>query len=419
MKQNLPLNKPTSYAWLVFFLSASFLFYKYILQVSPAVMTADLMRTFSLSATALGFLVGFYFYTYLIMQIPSGILLDRYSPGKLTSLAILLCGCGALIFSQTHSFFIASIGRLLIGFGAAFATTSYMKLSSIWFPPRYFAFFAGFFGTACMAGAGTAGVPLAWLVEHVGWQHTLLFCALIGFILFISFFLLVKDKNKYPDNINKPAETIPFNFKDFTKLFRNKSNWPLILYGGFAFTPVSVFGGLWGVPFIMAAYHLPKTVAASSISLGFWGFAVGGLMIGWISNQVKQQLTVMAIGTSAALLFLSIVLYVPNLPWWLLNTCIFLFGAGASSFLLSYVIAKEINPAFLVGTVIGIINMGDPLCGAIAEPLIGKILDLNWQGHIVNNTRVFSVHAYQLGLSVLTVYFLLAIICCYFIKEKK
>lgn len=84
--------KPNIYAWLVFFLSACFLFYKYILQISPAVMTTDLMKAYSLTGTSLGFLVGFYFYTYMIMQIPSGILLDKFGARVFTSIAILSCG---------------------------------------------------------------------------------------------------------------------------------------------------------------------------------------------------------------------------------------------------------------------------------------------------------------------------------------
>lgn len=82
MKTASATPKVSAYAWLVFFLSACFLFYKYILQVSPSVMSAELMRDYSLTGTALGFLVGFYFYTYLIMQIPSGILLIVMDPIK-------------------------------------------------------------------------------------------------------------------------------------------------------------------------------------------------------------------------------------------------------------------------------------------------------------------------------------------------
>lgn len=420
MQNNPSIAKPKAYAWVVFFLSACFLFYKYILQVSPAVMTNDLMRAYSLTGTSLGFLVGFYFYTYMIMQIPSGILLDRYGARKLTSIAILLCACGTLLFSQTHSFVIACFARLLIGFGAAFATTSYMKISSIWFSPQYFALLSGLFGTACMAGAGTAEAPLAWLVNHTNWRTTLVCCAIAGFILCLLFWFFVTDKKTEELAKDKTApKANQFKLRELVSLLRNKSNLPLILYGGLAFTPVSVFGGLWGVPYLMAAYALPKTTAATSVSLAFFGFAIGGIFIGWIGKQMQRQLPVIATGTTLALFFICIVLYIPHLPVWLLNSCIFLFGFSASSFLQSYTIAKNINSFALVGTVIGVINMGDPLCGAFAEPFIGKILDLHWAGLSVDHVRIFSVHAYQLGLSVLPGYLLLALLCCCCIKEKR
>lgn len=412
------IAKPPAYAWLVFIISASFLFYKYILQISPAVMTSELMKAYSLSGTGLGFLVGFYFYTYMIMQIPSGILLDKYGTRLLTGIAILLCAIGTLLFAQAHSFALACFARLLIGFGAAFATTSYMKISSQWFPSQYFALLSGLFGTACMAGAGTAEAPIAWLINHIEWRNTLLICAIAGFILFILFWLIVAEKRN-PQLLAENSRAEKFNFKQFFALFKNRSNIPLIFYGGLAFTPASVFGGLWGVPYIVAAYHLPKATAASIVSLVFFGFAIGGILIGFLGKQMKRQLPLVVGGTILAMFFLTLVILIPHMPIWLLDSCIFLFGLSSSGFLLSYTIAKNINSVALFGTVIGVINMGDPLCGAIADPLVGKILDLNWQGITVNNARIFSVHAFQLALSVLIGYLLLALLCCYFIKEKQ
>lgn len=141
----------------------------------------------------------------------------------------------------------ACFGRLMIGFGAAFGTTSYMKLSDSWFPPQYFPLLSGLFGTACMAGAGTAQAPLAWLISLSNWRHALLLCAAVGFVLCLLFFLLAQDHPKSAKKIS-PEETDRFTLAHFTELFKNRSNWPLLLYGGFAFTPISVFGGLWAHP---------------------------------------------------------------------------------------------------------------------------------------------------------------------------
>jgi len=408
-------SKPGFHAWFIFALSAFFLFYKYILQVSPSVMSGDLMHVYSLSGTGLGFLVGFYYYTYLIMQVPSGILLDKYGTHKLTTFAILLCACGALLFSLTDVFSVACFARLMIGFGAAFATVSYMKIASIWFPPQYFALLSGLFGSACMAGAGTAEAPLASLVNGVGWRHTVEYCAFAGFAIAALFWFFAKENKK--DVVAQ--EESKFSLRGLMDLFRNRSNVLLIVYGGLSFTPILVFGGLWGVPYIMTAYGFTKASAASSVSMAFLGFAVGGVLFGLIGKQVKEYLPIIIMGTSLSFVFMSVVLYVPHLPFWLLDTSIFLFGLGTSSFLLSYAIVRNINSFALVGTAIGLVNMGDPLCGGISYPLVGKILDMNWDGLMVNHVRVFSAHAYQLGLSILPVYIFVSIVCCFFINEKK
>jgi len=402
-------------AWLVLALSACFLFYKYVLQVSPAVMSDHLMQTFSLSGTSLGFLVGFYFYTYSIMQIPAGILLDRYSVVKQTAVAIFICACGTFLFSQTHSFIFACLARLLIGFGAAFATISYMKLASVWFPSRYFALLSGLFGTACMSGAGVAEAPLAWSVNLVGWRETLFFCAIVGFILTVVFLFFVRDKKSGNNTSSDNTKTSALS--SLLTVLKNKGNWPLLFYSGLAFTPVSVFGGLWGVPFLMQAYHLPRTTAAFSASLVFFSFAIGGPMLGWLSNYARSRRQVIALGTGLALICCSLIIYVPNLPLWLLNLAIIGFGFGASSFLLSYAIGKDINSPALTATVIGVINMGDALFGALAEPLIGRFLDKGWDGKMLHHVRLFSTHDYRLSLSVLSAYLVLALLSCLFIRE--
>lgn len=407
--------KPTRLAWVVFFLSASFLFYKYILQLSPAVMTGELMSAYSLTGAGLGFLVGFYFYTFLLMQIPSGMLLDKFGTRKLMTGAILICALGILIFSQTHSFVVACFARLLIGFGASFATVGYMKLASIWFPPQYFAVMSGLFGAACMLGAGVTTAPLSWLVNYVGWRNTLLGCAFLGVALCAIFWFLVPEKQVKQRNEDKKAPHS--TLKGLLDVLRNKSNWPLMLYNGLTFTSAAVFGGLWGVPFLMQAYGLPGTAAATSVSLVFFGVAVGSLILSWLGKYIERYRSIIIIGTIMELFFLSVIIYVPNLPLWLLNTCIFFFGMSTSGFVLSYAIAKNTNALSATATAIAVINMGDPISGAMAEPLIGKLLDLSWDGRMLDGVRVFSADAFRTGLSVLIVYLLIALVCCFLIRE--
>src|SRR5438132_1195422 len=90
------------YGWLIWILSALFMFYKYAIEVSPSVMTHDLMKDFSISGAQLGNLAACYFYSYLIMQIPAGILVDRWGPRKVTTLAIFVCATGSFIFGHAN-----------------------------------------------------------------------------------------------------------------------------------------------------------------------------------------------------------------------------------------------------------------------------------------------------------------------------
>lgn len=235
-----------TYLWIIWTIAACFFFYKYLIQVSPSVMTADLMKAFQVNAAGLGNLSAFYFYSYLFMQIPVGLMLDRYSPRLLTTLAIFVCSISTYIFSQTNTLWLACLSRALMGAGAAFAAVSCFKLAAVWFSPKRFALVSGMFMTAAMLGAVGGQMPLAFLVQHEGWRKALELVSLMGIVLGVVYFLILRDK---------PAQTQPTqNSKEpvvqlLRRIIVNKQAWALSLYSGLAFAPVSVFGGLWGVPF--------------------------------------------------------------------------------------------------------------------------------------------------------------------------
>ena len=121
------------YPWIIWTLAASFFFYKYLIQVSPSVMTDDLMKAFDIHGAGLGNLSAFYFYAYLIMQIPVGIMLDKFSPRLLTTAAIFLCSVSTFLFAHSDSLWLACVYRALMGAGAAFAAVSCFKLAALWF----------------------------------------------------------------------------------------------------------------------------------------------------------------------------------------------------------------------------------------------------------------------------------------------
>lgn len=403
------------YPWVVWTLGAGFFFYKYLVQVSPSIMTNDLMKAFQINGAGLGNLSAFYFYAYLVMQIPVGLMLDKYSPRLLTALAILVCSVSTFIFSQTDSLFLACIARAMMGAGAAFAAVSCFKLATLWFSPKRFALVSGLCMTAAMLGAVGGQMPLSMLVQSVGWRPALKIIAMIGLVFGVIYYSIVRDKTAPQSSIETTSQ---FSLgRHLFAVLKNKQTWLLSLYSGLAFAPVSVFGGLWGVPFLEAAHGLSRNNAAFSVSLIFVGFAIGAPFFGWLSDYVGKRKPILFIGSFTALICILMVLYIPTHSVLSLSSYLFLFGFGASGFFTSFAMIRELFPVILAGTVLGIMNTFDSICEALFEPLVGAFLDMTWEGTVVDGVHQFSVSGYHLSLSLLPMSLLAALVLLFFIKE--
>lgn len=406
------------YAWVIWLLSSLFMFYKYAIEVSPSVMTNDLMSTFNIDGVQLGNLAACYFYAYLIMQLPAGLLLDRFGPRKVTSIAIVLCALGAFLFADAKTIYLSEVGRFLSGAGAAFAAINCLKLIANWFPSKQFAFMAGLMMTVGMLGAVGGQAPLSSFIHYLGWREAINVIAIIGIILAFVFWLVVRDHSKHLHF--KEVSFSPKNLKvmdSLRKILSNKQSWYLSFYSGLAFAPVMIFGGLWGVPFIMEAFNLMKIDAAKSVSLIFIGFACGAPFSGWLSDYLGNRRNVMFFGTVLALFSISAVLYVPNLSFSLISILLFCFGFFISFFLLCFTMIREINPPILAATAVGFMNAFDAFFGAFSDPLTGKFLDMGWAGKMVDGARVFPVPVYKLAMLTIPVYLALSLVFLFLIKE--
>lgn len=191
----------------------------------------------------------------------------------------------------------------------------------------------------------------------------------------------------------------------------------LTFYSGLAFSPIAVFGGLWGNPFLVEAYHINTTEAATLVTFAFLGLAAGGPLLGLLSNRLGRRNPTMFLGTLMSLLSLSMVIYSQQLPYTLLAVLLFLFGFGIGAFMLGFTVGRETNVLALTATVIALINTGDAFVNAVTEPLIGGLLDAHWNGAMVNGVHYFSVADYRVALSVLPAYLLVALGFLFFIKE--
>lgn len=403
--------------WIVWGLGCVFYFYECLLQVSPSVMSHELMQDFNVTSQTLGLLSGIYFYSYAAMQLPGGVLMDYFGPQRLLTLATLICAVSTIAFGYTDSFFTACLARLMIGFGSAFAAVGAMKLAAGWFSAKRFALLTGLMVTIGMLGAIGGEAPLALLIDSYGWRQSMFFMGIAGVFLAMLILVIVKDG---PANslvtLEKHLDDEPL-WASLLTIIRNRQLWLVAVYGGLMYMTTPVFCGLWGVPFLMFKLHIAKATAANYISLIFVGWAIASPLWGIFSNRIGKRKPPLYIGSVGALITSVSFIYAPIESKLAIQILLFLFGIFSAAFLPAFAVAKELCNKRYVATGLSFMNMMNMIGIALAQPLIGVILDQMWGGEVVNKVRIYPMEAYQLALAILPMGIFISLLILPRIKE--
>lgn len=376
MKLSRPTCPPECGDWyytkaiLIFSFMALFLCFEMALQVSPGVMTRQLTKALSLTPFSLGLMSGFYYVTYTAMQIPSGLMFDRTNFRVLVTLAILICSLGAALFGLSNSIITASLSRLLMGFGSAFAFLSVLTVADRYFPARYFALLTGIAQLLAAIGGMAGELPIAWLIDKLDWRNTLLLLAGIGTVLGLIIWWIVTKPKKPAVN----AETCENVSRTLHAIVRKPQTWWVAVYAFLNWAPVTAFAALWGVPYLQAAYGLPTTQAASLCALMWLGIGVASPFIGGLSDLMGRRNVLLIVTALIGMISISLVLYTTRLPIWLLGSLLFLTGLGSSGQILSFAVVKDESAKNRVSTSIGFNNMAVVASGMLMQPLIGHLL---------------------------------------------
>ena len=404
-----------AYAWLVCTLGALFYCYEYYLRISPSIMAADLMRVYHLDGEQFGNMTAFYYYAYTPMQFFVGLLMDRYGPRRLLLLACLSCALGAYLFASSHYVIFADLGRLLIGFGSAFAFIGAMKLATIWLPAKRFGMIAGAITTLGMLGAIAGDISLTALVQIEGWRKTTEFSGTLGIILALTLWLVIRDRTEF--DFTDKTNNFSHLLHSLLKAIKNPQIWISGVIGCFLFLPVSAIAELWGIPYLRQAYNFSPEQAAIINSMLFLGWAVGGPLAGALSDFFTRRKPPLVFGTLASALLAIVIFYVPNLTMLELSLILFLFGVCNSVESLTFAVAREVTDQKISGAVMALINMAIMVGGMIFQPVIGALLDLRWNGEMANGIPVFSTSDYRFALAVIPLGLLLSFILALRLKE--
>ncbi len=412
--------------WLICGLGAIYYSYEYFLRISPSVMEHALREHFNLSATGFGVLSAFYYYAYVPLQIPVGVLLDRYGPRLLITIACLICVIGTFIFAGTTVFWIAALGRFMVGFGSAFAFVGVLKLATIWLPEDKLGMVSGLATALGTIGAMIGDNLLGSLVIKIGWRETVNLTAFFGLGLVFILWFGIRDKKSH----QRKSGTVT-NFKksmiDLGIIVRSKQIWINGMYGCLVYLPTTVFAELWGIPYLKHAHGLSPHAADFANSLLFFGVTIGAPLMGYISDKLKRRKLPMFFGASGAAIIMIIILYLPGLTQIQIEILMFFLGLLYSAQCIVFAVGRELSPTEAAGTAMATTNMIVMLGAMFLQPMVGKLLDMSLASHIKDVPidavpidklqQLYTAADYQFALSIVPIGIVIAAILTFFLKE--
>lgn len=409
-----PPNYPlpgTARAKLAFALGAAFFAFAFIQRVAPTVMTTELMRDFAIAGTTLGLLSGFYFFAYAAMQLPVGILTDRFGPRKLMSIAALICAIATLGFATSQSLLGAAFWRAIIGGTVAFAFVGSLAIAGYWFKHTQHAMLAGLLQSAGMLGAVLTQAPLRLAVEAFGWRHVVAALGVVALLLAVSIFCLLPKQRVAPRTSR--------HFAGLTQTIANPHTWLCAIIGFGLCGPMLAFSGLWATPWLNSIHGYSPTQAVGLASILFLGWASMSPLIGWCSDFIGYRKPLLWLPTVLYFaLFYLIIFHTPThaAP---LAGLLFATGACGACVTLGFVMVKELNPPQYDSTALGLMNMFVVGSGAVMQPLIGFLLDAQWAGDYQGGVPLYTAAAYQWAFCSLLVIIAIALLGIWFLPETR
>lgn len=358
-------------AWMIWFSATLFYAYEFYIRVTPTVMFPDLIRDFHINTAELGILSAAYYYAYASMQIPVGLLFDRYGIRLLLIMAALIVSMSCILMAITSNVWIATIARILMGMGSAFSFIGCLKLARNWFSKKYLSIIIGLTNSFGIVGAIGSSMPLAYLLSKMSWRDTLILSGGLGLGLVILLQLIIKD---VPDK-NKENTESAHVLSVINEILTHPKTLLTALYGGLLVAPIAAFTELFSVQFLIDTHHMNRLMAANLSSFTFIGIGFGGPFFGALAAWIGKRRPIMYFGTVLAMLSFACLIYLPNLNDFIIMILMFYFGFFTSHMLLVFAINTERHPPWAAATVIGVTNMVVMIGGTIFQPLIGWLFD--------------------------------------------
>jgi sugar phosphate permease len=333
-------------------------------------------QRFGVGAAALGTFTVLQLLVYAAMQVPTGVLVDRFGPRAVLTAATLLMGLGQVLFAVAESYPLGLLARAVLGLGDAMTFVSVIRLVAAYFPARKFAVVVTLTAALGTMGNLVATVPLTLLLESAGWTLTFLVAGLATAAYSAIVLTRVRDV---------PEGATPARSAELTHpvLAQVREAWRVPgtrlgfwVHFSTMVTP-AVLALLWGFPYLVRAHGVSEHTASSVLSVLVIAAGLAGPLIGAVISRRPQWRMPMVVGYlgAAVVLWALLLGWSAPLPTAVLAAAFGILALGMPCSAIGFAIARDYNPAHRVGTATGVVNVGGFGATTVAALGIGLILD--------------------------------------------
>ena len=380
------VKKLMSYRWAVWGVLVLSYVIVFFHRLAVGVVREDLVKAFDISGTTFAQLGSTYFYAYMLMQIPSGILADSLGARMTVTVGTLVAGIGSIIFGFAPTISIAFVGRLLVGLGVSVVFIAILKIQSQWFRESEFGTMSGITSFVGNLGGMFAQTPLALLAAAITWRYSFAAIGVISLGIAVLCYMIIRNEPKdmgLPSMAElegkAPAQSTgkPDLKKSLLTVITNWKTWPsFIMFTGFFGAYVSLTG-TWGRSYMVDVYGLSKVAAANYMTAAVLGMAVGSFVIGKVSDTLRKRKLPMLIFGAIYVACWAVLVFLKGgqPPLAMMMPLMFALGFTCPTFVLGWACAKEINPPQIAGISTSVVNTGGFLGAAILPPVMGNIFD--------------------------------------------
>jgi sugar phosphate permease len=347
-------------------------FLSYFYRVANAVLSPDLVRDLRLDAGALGLLTSAYFLSFALLQLPVGLLLDRFGPRRVNASLLCVAAGGAALFAAGDGLPALVAGRALIGAGVSACLMSSIKAFTQWFPLSRLATLNGWLMAAGGLGAMAASAPLEWVLGFTDWRGAFAGLAVLTGLAALAVALVVPERGEA-----RAPESLRALAGGFLHIYRDPGFWPLALVSLTVPATSLAMQGLWVAPWLRDVAGLGRDAVASTLFAMAVATTIGFAAQGPVSESLARR----GVATLAVLQWAAggcvLLLAAFALGWTVaapLGWVLFALLSPAAS--LAYAIqTRRYDPA-LAGRVNTAVNLLVFLGAFVAQWGVGAIVDL-------------------------------------------